>query len=466
VPKIAKRFLFVAAAIIAVIALVLLCINLYLQSGGVQQRIRSAAERALGSEVKIRSTSYTPWGGLNLRGLSVPDPTSAVGAPQRNIVEAEGLRVRFPIMPLLQQRFEVTEALLIEPTLIARQAPDGNWILPLPRPRQKDLEVPTESTGPSIKGPSFKAELKKLRLTEGTILFIDAKSRPVLSLDKVDMEARISPDQKAEGTFYVARMQVSNSLKPNKIGGPFTWDGKVLDLPAIKGFLAGGNLVGAYKLTTGSEPSFTMSARLDGVLLKKLAEDAHVEPGKTDGKLQGSLELAGDPRNSDSLTGKGQFELLSATLRPMEFLVQLGTLMQIDELQLLRLHDAKMNFTVEDERVQINDLILKSENLIITGTGPIRFNGKLNIDARLLVNNKLQRQLKSVLGNNFVESEIPDYRQLPFTVTGKVDSPRTDLLDKITGLKLGNEVPGLLKNLLQAIPQPKKKSSDKKDGQN
>lgn len=464
-PKIAKRFLFVAAAIVAVIALVLLCINLYLQSGGVQQRIRAAAERALGSEVKIRSTSYTPWGGLNLRGLSVPDPTLPAGSPPRNIVEADGLRLRFPLAPLFQQRFEVTECTLIEPTFVARQTPDGNWILPLPGRRPKDVELPAQPAGPSIKGPSFKAEIKKVRLTEGTILFIDSKSRPVLSLDKVDMEALISPDRTAEGTFYVARMQVSTSLKPNKIGGPFTWDGRVLDLPAIKGFLAGGNLEGAYRLTTGSDPNFTLNARLDGVLLKKLAEDAHVEPGKTDGKLQGGLELAGDPRNSDSLTGKGQFELLSATLRPMEFLVKLGELFQIEELQLLRLHEAKTNFTVGDERVQINDLILKSENLIITGTGPIRFNGKMNIDARLLVNSKLQRQLKGVLGDNFVESDIPDYRQMPFSVTGRVDSPKTDLLDKITGFKIGNEVPGLLKNLFQALPQQKKKSSDKKDGQ-
>jgi hypothetical protein len=461
VPKIAKRFLFVVAALVAVVAVVLLCVNLYLQSGGVQQRIRAAAERALGAEVKIRSTSYTPWGGLNLRGLSIPDPT----APERNIVQAEGLRVRFPLGPLLQQRFVVTECILIEPTLVARQGPDGNWILPLPGRRPRDVEVPAEPSAPSIKGPSFKAELQRVRLTQGTILFIDAKSRPVLSMDKVDLEAKVTPEHTAEGTFYIARMQVSTSLKPNKIGGPFIWDGRILDLPAIKGFLGGGNLNAAYRLVTAPEPSFTLNARLDEVLLKKLVEDANVEPGRTDGKLQGAFELAGDPRNSDSLTGKGQLELISATLRPMEILVKVGELFQIDELQLLRLHDAKMNFTVGNERVHIDDLILKSENLIISGTGPIRFNGKLNLNARLLVNGKLQRQLKGVLGSNFVESEIPDYKQLPFTVTGKIDSPKTDLLDKITGLKISNEVPGILKNLFQAIPQQKKKKSDKKDGQ-
>jgi uncharacterized protein involved in outer membrane biogenesis len=459
VPKIAKRFLFVVAAIAAVIALVLLCINLYLQSGGVQQRIRAAAERALGSEVKIRSTSYTPWGGLNLRGLSIPDPT----APQRNIVEADGLRVRFPLMPLFQQRFVVTECILIEPTLIARQTPDGNWVLPFGR-RPKEVAPPAEPAGPSVKGPSFKAELQRVRLAEGTIVFIDSNSRPVLSLDKVDIVARVNDGRTAEGTFYIARMQVSNSLKPNKIGGPFTWDGSVLDLPDIKGFLAGGNLTGSYRLLASGEPSFALNAQLDGVLLKKLVEDANVEPGKTDGKLQGAVELSGDPRNSDSLTGKGNFELIQATLRPVEILVQVGQLLQIEELQLLRLHDARTNFTVGNERVSIDDLILKSENVIITATGPIRFNGKLNLDARLLVSNKLQRQLGGLLGNNFVESDIPDYRQMPFTVTGEVDNPKIDLLDRITGMKLGNEVPGLLKSLFQAIPPQKKKNSKKKDG--
>ncbi len=460
-PKLAKRFFVAAAAFAGVIALVLLCINLYLQSGGVQQRLRTAVERSLGTEIKIRNTSYTPWGGLSLRGLSIPDPT----APERNIVEASGVRVRFLLWPLLQQRFIVREALLIEPTLIVRQAADGNWILPLPSRRPKDVEVPGAPAGPSIKGPSFRGEVDGIRLTEGTVVFIDAKSRPVLSLEKVDIDAKVLDGRKAEGTFYVARMEVSGSLKPNKIGGPFTWDGTVLDFPDIKGMLAGGNLTASYRLDTGSEPSYALSANLAGVMLKKLFEDAHVEPGKTDGQLQGTLNLTGDPRHSDSVAGKGHFELISARLRPMEFLVKLGELFQIDELQLLKLHDAKVDLTIGNERVTIDDLILKSENLIITGTGPIKFNGKLDLDARLLVNAKLQKQLKGLLGENFVESEIPEYRQVTFEVTGKVDNPQTNLLEKITGVKMGGGVPGILKNLFQSIPTQKKKTGDKKDAE-
>ena len=107
-PTFAKRFLFIAAGVLVAAAIVLLCVNLYLQSDGVQQRIRDAAVRALGTEVKIRSSMYTPWSGLVLRGISVPDPANA----NPSVVEATALRIRFALVPLLKRRFVITECTL------------------------------------------------------------------------------------------------------------------------------------------------------------------------------------------------------------------------------------------------------------------------------------------------------------------------------------------------------------------
>ena len=104
-------------------AIVLLCVNLYLQSDGVQQRIREVALRSSGTEVNIRSTIYTPWSGLILRGIRVADPTNA----NLNIVEAAALRVRFSFVPLLKNRFVITECTLFEPKLIVRQLGNGDW---------------------------------------------------------------------------------------------------------------------------------------------------------------------------------------------------------------------------------------------------------------------------------------------------------------------------------------------------
>jgi hypothetical protein len=150
----------------------------------------------------------------------------------------------------------------------------------------------------------------------------------------------------------------------------------------------------------------------------------------------------------------------------VEFLVKLGQLLQIDELQLLKLSDARIDATVHNERVQVDNVILKSDNLILRGSGPVRFNGKMNLDASLLVNRKIQQQLKSVLSKNFIDSEDPDYRELPFTVTGRIDNPKTDLVDKLIGAKVGQDVGGMLMNILRsnASQKPEEKKEPTVEG--
>ena len=269
-------------------------------------------------------------------------------------------------------------------------------------------------------------------------------------MDRADISGQIASDHSATGIFEVGKADFFNSLKPRKIGGPFTWDGKVLDFPDIQGSLAGGKFNGNYRIESGDQPSFVLGLQVSGVLLRKLAEEAQLEPGKTEGILQGSVDLGGDPRESHSTTGAGHFELVSAKLKPMDFLIKLGELLKIDELQLLKLSDAKIDVTIRNERVHVDDIILKSDNLILRGSGPIRFNGKMNLGARLLVNLKLQHQLRGVLGENLVDSEDPEFRQIPFSVTGRIDNPKTDLLDKLIGAKVGQDVGGMLVNILRS----------------
>jgi type II secretion system protein N len=457
VPIFAKRFLFCAAGVLAVAAVVLLCVNLYLQSDGVQQRIREAAGRSLGTEVKIKSSMYTPWSGFVLRGITVPDPNSA----DFNAVEATALRLRFALSPLLSRRFVITECTLFEPELIVRQLETGDWVLPITPGRPRAPSAPDESPRPSSTGPSFKAELQHFRFRSGSIVFLNAKNRAVATLDKLDVSGQIAPEGSSAGIFEIGKADFFGALKPRKIGGQFSWNGKVLEMPDIQGSLAGGKLTGKYRVEGNEEHAFLLGLQLSGVALRKLAEDAQLEPGKTEGTLQGSIDLAGDPRSAASVTGTARFELISATLKPVDFLSKLGELLQIDELQLLKLSEARLNLTIHDERVQVDDVTLKSDNLVLRGKGPVRFNGKMNLDARLLVNAKLQHQLRGVLANNLVDSEDPNYREIPFSVTGRIDNPKTDLFDKLIGAKVSQDVGGLLMNILRSSAPPK--SEDEKE---
>ena len=53
---------------------------------------------------------------------------------------------------------------------------------------------------------------------------------------------------------------------------------------------------------------------------------------------------------------------------------------------------------------------------------------------------------------------------MPFSITGTVSRPKTDLLDKLTGFHIGEDVGGLLKNLFRALPQKPKEETQKKPG--
>ncbi len=462
-PIFAKRFLIVAAIVAVVVTVVLLCVNVYLQSTGVQQRIRSGAEQALGAKIAIRSTMYTPWDGFVLRGLSIPDPLQ----PETNIVEAAALRVRFAFWPLFQQRFVVTDLSLHSPKMIVRQLPDGNWMVPMPAPPAVSTAIPrAEPATPRPPRTGFKSEVQRFRLLGGYMLFLDAKNRTVMVLEKADLDARIAPNRTATGTYDIGNADVSGMLKPRKVGGTFHWTGTGLDLPDIKGSLAKGQIAGQAHFGFLPEPTFSLNMNLMQTSFKRLSEEVGFEPDTAQGVLNGNFEMKGDPRTSKTLVGKGHLELLEGRMRPADFLIQLGSVLGIEELQMLQLADARLDFTISDEKVRLGKLFLKSENLILTAEGPIKFGGKMDLDAKLLINRKLQQQFQGVLGRGFTQSEDPEYRQIEFNVSGKPSSPKTDLLDKILGIKIGQDLGGLLNGLFRQIAPPKseKKASGTPDG--
>jgi hypothetical protein len=144
-------------------------------------------------------------------------------------------------------------------------------------------------------------------------------------------------------------------------------------------------------------------------------------------------------------------------MEPIELIRQLGELLRVDELRMLALKNAEAVFSIRDSRVTVEELQLTSENLMIDATGTAGFNGDLDMNARLHVNDKLRKETHGLLGKNFQPSETEGYTHMPFSITGSLDRPKSDLLDKMVGLRIGQDVGGLLKNLLRTPQKQKNK---------
>ena len=457
--RFAKIILAVIAGLAALLLLVLVGINLYLQSGNVQQRIRLATEQALGMPVTVKRTLYTPWSGLTLSGLSLPDPT----IPDATLVDAPKFSVQFQFWPLLNRKFIITSVSLSDPHLSLRQTESEKWVLvPAKPPRSEKPSAPPVGEAPSgpvvvapiIRPPAFTVELREFHIAGGSADIIDRRGRPLGHVEGLIVDGKIGEDRRVEGDLWIDRIAIADTLFPNRLRAHFVQEGELLSVTGIKCAIADGKVRAEFHAVSPRKgpPDFKLKTEVEGVAIPTLISEAHGNEVGTSGSLLGHFELRGNPLDSDSLAGQGEFSLDAAQLRPVDFIQTIGTILRIDELQMLNLKLAQLRFDVKDERIQINDLTLQTENVIISAKGPIRFDGKMKLDGRLMLNEKLQRQLGGLLGDNFTPSEDANYKQVSFDVTGHIDRPKTNLVEKITGLKLGN-MGGLLKGLFR-MPAP------------
>ncbi|MFZ4776622.1 MAG: AsmA-like C-terminal region-containing protein [Terrimicrobiaceae bacterium] len=468
--KFAKYILIGGAVLLLVYILATLGLNIYLQSEGLQERIRATAESALGSPVRIQGTHYTPWAGFGINGISIRGQALPGQAP---LLEAVAVSFRFSLIALLQGKLVVSEVSIVNPSLsspfVYEQAashpeepvvvPAQTAIPPVEMPEQPPATLELTPPTPTPLAPSAPpaVEVKRIRVQNGTAHFFDSKGLLALTLTGVDISSEILPDRSVTGTFRIAESGVGAFVHPRNVKGTFSWKAGHLVIPDLVADWAGGKLTGVIEVEKGKE--FSVLAGADGVLIKQLAADAGINGEGSRGRLLANGVLRGSAGKPETFEGNVEIALQGARFQPLDIIRQIGELMSIQELQMLELKTAEARLKIRDRKVHAETVVLESENLVLDAKGPVGFDGKMKLQARLLLNERLRKDLSGLLGNNFKESERPGYEQMPFSITGTISRPKTDLLDKLTGFRIGQDLGGLLKNLFKAPPEKKKDPS-------
>jgi len=76
-PRCLRPCLIALAAVLLVVVAAVVAFNLHLQSATMQEELRRAAMNSVGLPLTVRSAIYTPWDGIRLRGLVMPDMENA-----------------------------------------------------------------------------------------------------------------------------------------------------------------------------------------------------------------------------------------------------------------------------------------------------------------------------------------------------------------------------------------------------
>ena len=483
---ISKPILAVAVILLAVFAAAILCLNLYLRAPGTQRQLTEALTLAAGVPVTIES-SYVlplpPLGGVRLSGIKA----QRQGRPA--LFTADSITLRPDFAELLHGRLLIAGAVLNHPVvrlslgeLSGAERLEGSRASSFGSAANGGMpnQIPTGTTGPASATPSAPAlapaspqttpdiipvaardiPLRNVLIKNGEFTLLDERGVPLISASDIHLQAERGVAQGWVGNLRSAQAVLSDRVIIKDLQAPvrLSENLKNLSLESFMGRLGEGKLTGnaSFDLSMGA-PRYTLAMNLTGASLKHLLTDASYGASSAEGNISGDLQLTGTAGEGSSIQGKGGLTAKDATIQPVDFLKQIGQLLNVEELKLLRLSESKCLFHLVAGRLVVDDLFLRSENLILSAKGPLKPSGELDLDSRLLFNDKLTGRLRGLLGSQLTPAPEPGYSQVAFHVSGSPMNPKTDLLERLTGIKIGGDLGGILQGLFGRpvrAPQP------------
>ena len=467
--KFRRLALIALGALIGLGAVVLLGVNLYVQSQGAQAKIQQELSRSLGVPLKIRSMSVTPWGGLELSGITIPQ---TISTGPKNFLEARTFRLRVRFLSIFSRRLVIKEVSLVGPKVVWPQNKDGKWRLPdvqktrphtgsinqtaaTPQP-EAGVEVAQTNAAPVVTNPvtapsppkvtvsdepparesrlAVAPEVRRVTVKHGNFTFLDQTGKLVASFTGVDFRTNLRSAQALRGDAKVDRVSLRDRFFLEQLRSPIRYEPDVLELSKISARVAQGQVEGSFAIQPEAEDSpFTTSINFRDVLAEQLVENAGGPKEMVKGKLEGSFQASGKTSDPEALVGQGEIFLREGRVQQYKLLVLLGQILQIEELQELHLEQAEAKYRLSPGLVTIDELVLRSPNIRLTSSGTVGFDGTLQLNSQLAINDRIRGQLFKAIRDNFHRTEDPAYSAIEFQVGGTVERPSTNLVEQVVG---------------------------------
>ena len=470
--KVTRVLLIVLAAIPGAAVLILIGVNMYVQSQGTQARIQQELGQRLGTTLQVRQISITPWAGLKLSGITIPQSQPGVPA---DFLTAETFRLRIKFRSLFSQRLVIKEISLINPEIVWAQNREGKWRVPsmpqepgttglpptgiepavpptalartepLPAVEKKAQApevVPVREPEPALpieteESAPFTPEVKRVNLLHGRFQFLDETLKSVATFDDVCFRSGFRTATDLSGDIRIEKTSLRDRFFLEQLQSPVRYAPDELDFSQITARAGGGEITGRFTLLPQTEDSpFTVSIMFHDVQADRIVADAGGARGMVTGRLEGHLDASGTTADPNSFAGAGEIILRDGEVQQYSLLVALGQLLQIEELRQLHFDQAQMKYHINPGVITIDELLFRSQNIRLSAAGTVSFEGKLHLESQLAVSEKTRSHLFRAIRENFQPVDEPGYSAVSFQVTGTVGRPKTNLVDKLIGRDL------------------------------
>ncbi len=270
---------------------------------------------------------------------------------------------------------------------------------------------------------------------------ISSISIPILTIVRL---ARNSGDW--SGQITLKKVAMNNRVLVENIAATLVRKGTAFNITPFSARLLKGKLQGSLLVPNIKTGAYQLNAQFSEIPLKECLAGTGFEKRINAGALQGRVFYSGTPGDSRSQGGSGTLEIVATEIQAVGMMGGVGAFLPLEELQVLKLQEAKADFKITPEQVLINSLKLHSQNLILTGSGELSYQGIWNLNAQLLLNASLQKQLQSLVPVTLEPSSEPGYQQIAFKANGSTTNLQSDLLNKLMMKQVTKEMNGVIQN--------------------
>lgn len=242
--SVSKAILITLAAVAVIALLLLLGLNLYVQSPATQARIQEELSKALNLPLVITNTSLTPWSDLRINGIAVPGENG-------NFLEATSFTAKYKLLPIFQKRLVIYDMRFENPKIVWTQNEKGKWKLPqlakAPKEASEVSEQKKEKKKKSGKD-EFQVVLDRFKITGGSAEFIDKQGKRVALLSDVAMDYTTISEERLEGVARVGRINYADTFFFDDVRTPFKYADGQFSLPSLEATFAGGHATADFQL--------------------------------------------------------------------------------------------------------------------------------------------------------------------------------------------------------------------------
>jgi hypothetical protein len=433
---------------------VLSALKLILKLESNQTRIRNSLSSALGMDVQFEKLRSSLFWKIRISGVK---GSNASGAR----FSAHELQINPRLLSLLKGQLVLSEVRIDKPRL--------TWVDQTTPPAAPPAADSTATSAIKKETPSELPHLlkrllpnqgvspvRRLVINNGDLDWIDARGHTLIQVESVQLELNADPTGLGKGRIAIAKGAIAELIAFHGMQSPIELNGGLIKLPDIRATSGEGQIEASIGLQT-RQPGLPINVKASLKAVDRANMTPELPSLRLAGIANGDIELAGLALQATSITGNAQLQIENGFFKGLSLLQLVGQILQINELSNLKIKTATARMAIADSNIQLNELSMQSEDLSFSAPGVIGFNRQLSLNASLsLPERMLNGKNIQPFNSRFSPADELGNRSINFAITGSLDKPRTNLLEKIAGDGVGNLFQQLIGNFLKPRQADKK----------